>query len=198
MISLPEPKLDGSVSLEKCLFVRRSIREFRDEPMSLADVSQLLWSSSGITDRHTGYRTTPSGGGLFPLETILIAGRVDGLESAAYRYVPASHSLEKLAPGDHREAFQATCFNQTFISAAPVTIVWAAVYERTEVKYGDLSPALIHMEMGHAAQNVSLQAIPLGYDAVCIGAMNAFDVIKMLGLKHDEIPEYAISIGKRK
>ena len=195
MIPLPPPHLDGAMSLERSIDARRSIREFSDQPLSAGQLSDLLWSISGITDQQTGYRATPSAGAIFPLELWVLVSRVDGLEPAAYRYVVGDHTLEQTATGDHAAAFSAACFNQACIAGAAVSIVLAADYTGLRETYGDLAERLAWLEMGHAAQNASLMAVARDLGAVCIGAMNA-DAVRDFGAMPAALdPIYAISIG---
>ena len=84
MIQLPPPRLDGAMSLERSIDDRRSIREFSDQPLTLGELSDLLWSISGITDAGTGYRATPSAGAIYPLELWVLVSRVEGLEPARH------------------------------------------------------------------------------------------------------------------
>jgi len=87
VIELPEPRLTGDTSVEEALSTRRSIREYRDEPLKLSDVSQLLWAAQGITDKR-GFRTAPSAGALYPLELYLVAGNVTDIPAGIYKYSP--------------------------------------------------------------------------------------------------------------
>jgi nitroreductase len=103
-VALPSPRLESAVSLEETLRKRRSVRSYRDEPLSLAEVSQLLWAAQGVTLPAVGYRTAPSAGATFPLEVYLIAGHVTGLPTAVYRYRPGQHQLVKVLDGGVREA----------------------------------------------------------------------------------------------
>jgi SagB-type dehydrogenase family enzyme len=196
MVQLPAPRLDGDVSLERSIVERRSIREFSDAPLTLDELSSLLWSISGVTDEETGFRATPSAGALFPLELWVLVSRVDGLEPGAWRYVVGEHTLSKATDGDKAQAFSAAAFNQPCIAAAAVSIVLAADYERLRVKYFDLSERLAWLEMGHAAQNASLQAVTLGLGAVCIGAMNVEQVREMTDMGAEFDPVYAVSVGR--
>jgi len=77
-IILPQPRYDSDISIEKALLERRSIRDYKDEPLSLAEVSQLLWAAQGITDKR-GFRTSPSAGALYPLELYVVIGNVEGI-----------------------------------------------------------------------------------------------------------------------
>ncbi|UCF19593.1 MAG: nitroreductase family protein, partial [Gemmatimonadota bacterium] len=93
IVALPAPRVDSAYSLERSLAERRSVREYSDESISLADVSQLLWAAHGMTHAGRG-RTVPSAGALYPLEVFLVAGAVDGLEVGLYRHRNATHELE--------------------------------------------------------------------------------------------------------
>ena len=196
MIPLPAPRLDGDLSLERTILDRRSIREFSDEPLTLSELSGLLWSISGVTDEATGYRATPSAGAIYPLELWVLASRVDGLEAGAWRYVVGDHGLLPAEPGDHAAAFSSAAFNQACIAGAAVSIVLAADYAGLRETYGALAERLAWLEMGHAAQNVSLLAVAQGLGAVCIGAMNDETVRSFSGMPKGLDPVYAISIGR--
>jgi len=195
-IQLPEPKYDGNVSVEKALFERRSIRNYADEAVTLVDVSQLLWAAQGITDP-AGYRTAPSAGALYPLEVYLVAGKVASLPAGIYRYKPRGHELVKVMDGDKRAELGAAALGQTSLKQAPVSLVLTSFYERTTQKYGDRGIRYVHMEAGHAAENVCLQAVSLGLGTVVIGAFYDDDVKKVLQLGGSEEPLYLIPFGKR-
>ncbi len=196
MIQLPPPRLDGAMSLERSIDDRRSIREFSDQPLTLGELSDLLWSISGITDAGTGYRATPSAGAIYPLELWVLVSRVEGLEPAAFRYVIGDHALDKVTDGDHAAAFSAAAFNQACIAGAAISIVLAADYAGLRETYGGLAERLAWLEMGHAAQNASLMSVARDLGAVCIGAMAADAVREFGGLPADLDPVYAISIGR--
>jgi SagB-type dehydrogenase family enzyme len=196
MIQLPAPRLDGDLCLERTILDRRSVREFSDEPLTLGELSDLLWSISGITDEATGYRATPSAGAIFPLELWVLSSRVDGLEPGAWRYVVGDHALLPAEAGDHAASFSGAAFGQACIAGAAVSIVLAADYTGLRETYGGLAERLAWLEMGHAAQNASLLAVARGLGAVCIGAMNADTVREFSGMSADLDPVYAISIGR--
>ena len=196
-VKLPHPELDGKCSLEKALQQRRSVREYSSEALTLAEVSQLLWAAQGISSRY-GYRTAPSAGALFPLELYLVAGDVDSLPAGVYRYDPHGHQLLRVADGEHRIALTAATLNQSCVRNAPAVIVLAAVYERTTGKYRDRGIRYVHMEAGHAAQNVHLEAVSLKLATVVIGAFYDEKVQKILGLSSDEAPLIIMPVGKRR
>lgn len=196
-IHLPQPRVPSEFSLEKALRVRRSVREFQPEPVTLADVAQLVWAAQGITGAE-GQRTAPSAGALYPLEVYLVAGRVNELATGVYRYAPQTHQLVPVAEGDKRDRLAAAALDQQWVREAPVTIVLAGVFERTTKKYGARGHRYVYMEAGHAAQNVHLQACALGLGSVAVGAFEDDAVKKLLGLRVEEQPLYLVPVGKPK
>jgi len=168
-IELPSPMLDSQTSVEEALSKRRSVREYRDAPLALNEVAQLLWSAQGITSPE-GMRTAPSAGALYPLEVYLLAGNVDGLAAGVYHYHPHEHALSKVVEGDRRAALSEAALGQEAIRDGAVVIVIAGVFERTTRKYGERGIQYVHMEVGSVAQNIYLQAESLGLGTVFIGA----------------------------
>jgi SagB-type dehydrogenase family enzyme len=195
-IKLPVPSHDSETSLETALMERRSIRDYTDEPLTLAEISQLLWAAQGITHPN-GYRTAPSAGALYPLEIYLVSGNVTGLPSGVYRFIPKGHELVKISEGDRRSELCQAALNQKSVEQAVAVIVIAAVYERTMVKYGDRGIQYVHMEVGSAAQNVYLQAASLDLGTVFIGAFYDEDVKAVVGLPDDEQPLGIMPVGRK-
>lgn len=195
VIRLPEPRHQSNVSVESALQSRRSVREFRDESLTLGEVSQLLWAAQGITGPGGG-RTAPSAGALYPLEVYLVAGRVNDLASGIYKYRPDRHELVRLAAGDNRAKLTAAALGQECIRNGAVTLVLAAVYERTTKKYGPRGSRYVHLEAGHAAQNVCLQVVALNLGAVVVGAFADDQVKQLLSLPAAEQPLYLLPVGR--
>ena len=194
-IILPEPRNSGGISVEEALLERRSIRNYKNEALTLAEISQLLWAAQGIT-HPGGYRTAPSAGALYPLEVYVVAGNVDGLRPGIYKYRPQGHELEKVAEGDVRGELCAAAIDQECIEDGAVVLVFAAVYERTTRKYGMRGEQYVHMEVGHAAQNVYLQAVSLGLGTVVIGAFDDGGVEKLLQMQDDERALCIMPVGR--
>jgi SagB-type dehydrogenase family enzyme len=192
---LPDPKSRGIVSLEESLAKRRSVREYDNTPLSLEDVSQLLWAAQGIT-AHWGARTAPSAGALYPLEVIVVVGNVVDLPPGGYRYDPKGHELVGITVGDLRPKLASSALGQSVVRNAAIDVVFTAVYQRTTRKYGDRGTQYVHMEAGHAAQNLCLQATALGLGTVPIGAFDDEQVSRLLNLLKDERPLYLIPVGK--
>lgn len=195
-VSLPEPWYDSDVSLEQSLLERRSVREYSGEPLTLEEVSQLLWAAQGITDAE-GHRTAPSAGALYPLETYIVAGDVAGLPTGIYHYLPEGHELELLAGGDMRDELAEAALSQSAVRDGALSIVITALYERTTGKYGERGIRYVHIEAGHAAQNICLQAAAMGLGLVTIGAFDDGDVAELLRRPADESPLYVIPVGRK-
>lgn len=195
-VQLPEPALSSSVSLEEALAQRRSVRGFSDQPITLAEIGQLLWAAQGVTEPRRGLRTAPSAGATYPLELIVIVGRAEGLAPGAYRYGPGRHDLIPVLQDDQRQALARAALNQSALLQAPVTFAVTAVHARTQTRYGQRATRYVDMEVGHAAQNLSLQAVALGLGSVVIGAFDDRDVAALLNLPPGEAPLYLIPVGK--
>lgn len=187
-VELPPPDTTGERPLEAVVAGRRSVRTYTDETLSLAQVGQLLWAAQGVTDA-AGHRTAPSAGALYPLELYVVLP--DGL----YHYLPAQHQLARLAEEELREVVWEAGLRQDALREAPAIFVFTAVYQRTADRYGDRAERYVHMEVGHAAQNLALQAVAMGLGSVPIGAMHDDQVQARLGLPADHVPLYLIPVG---
>jgi SagB-type dehydrogenase family enzyme len=194
-IILPEPRDSGEISIEQALLERRSVRNYKDEALTLAEVYQLLWAAQGITHPR-GYRTAPSAGALYPLELYVVAGNVTGLQAGIYKYRPQGHELEKVAGVDVRTKLCAAALDQECVEDGAAVLVFAAVYERTTRKYGERGVRYVHMEVGHAAQNVYLQAVSLGLGTVVVGAFDDDEVEKLLQMEDDERALCIMPVGR--
>ncbi len=198
-VELPTPRFDSDYSIEKALFERRSVREYSGEALSLEELAQLLWACQGISSP-SGYRTAPSAGALYPLEVYAVVKNVDGLSAGVYHYIPGpgidKHHLERLLDGDKTRELAGAALGQGCIRNAVVNIVIGAVVERTTVKYGQRAMQYVHIEAGHAAQNVCLQAQGLGIGVVTVGAFYEDRIKKVIGA--DANPTYIICVGKKR
>jgi SagB-type dehydrogenase family enzyme len=194
-IALPAPLRKGKGSVEQALAARRSRRSYASAPVTLAEAGQLLWAAQGVTGPE-GQRTAPSAGALFPLELYLAASRVEGLAPGIYRYNAAEHALELHVAGDRRREMTAAASGQDCMRFAACALVLAAVPERC-AKYGDRAAKFIHIEAGHAAQNVYLQAESLELGVCAVGAFSAGEVQRAAELGRDEQAVYLLTVGRR-
>jgi len=189
ILQLPLPERKRRMSLEEALAARRSVREFRREPITDRELSQLLWAAQGITTPE-GLRTAPSAGALYPLDVWVATA------SGFYHYEPHKHRLTRHLERDLRPDIHRAALMQEAILQAPVVFVIADVYERMAEKYGEQrTPRYVHMEAGHSAQNLLLEAVALGLGGVLIGAFNDREVERVLSLPADQKPLYLIPVG---
>ena len=196
-ISLPPPMLKGDMSLEEAVKGRRSERSFKDRPLTLEQVSQLLWAAQAITEDGGFKRAAPSAGATYPLDVYLVVGekKVDGLQAGVYHYLVREHSLRFLTRGDIRKALAVACLGQMFIAQAPIILAITAEYARTTGRYGERGIRYVHMEVGHVGQNIHLQAKALGLGTVVIGAFTDQAVSKVLHLPGKHEPLYVMPVG---
>jgi SagB-type dehydrogenase family enzyme len=194
-IPLPAPKITGTVSVEEAVSSRRSVREYATEPLDISDISQLLWAAQGLTDP-SGLRAAPSAGALYPLEIYVACGNVTGLPGGVYHYLPKSHAVDRVIGRDVREDLYRSALRQPPVRDAAAVIIIAADYNRTMRKYGERGIRYVHMEAGHASENIYLQAYTLGIGTVSIGAFDDSGVQSVLGLPQNQTPLYLMPIGK--
>jgi len=195
-IRLPEVKYDTGYDVNRALHERRSVREYKNEALALKELAHLLWAAQGVTSLG-GFRTAPSAGALYPLETYAVVGDVVTLEPGIYRYDPQSQTLTQTAEGDKRRELAAACLGQTWMAPAPVMIAFSAVYERTTERYGERGTRYVHMEVGHAGQNVAIEAVALGLGSVIVAAFDDEKVKEVLDLPEEEHPLYLIPVGHK-
>lgn len=188
-IKLPEPKSIGKISLEESIARRRSERSFFPNELTLEQVSQLLWSGQGITEKTWGFRAAPSSGSLYPL--FLYVVKSDGV----FRYVPDGHKLIQISGEDKRPSLVRASLGQSYIGEAPLVIIVAGNFRITEAKYGQRAYRYLNMEIGHVAENILLQSVALGLAAVPIGAFWDDVVAKTIDLPDTQDPFYIIPIG---
>lgn len=202
-ILLPYPLIRREVlSVEEAIAYRRSIRSFKNTPISIEHLSQILWAAYGITDVDRGFLSTPSAGATFPLEVYVVIGekmvRVSNemyLDAGIYRYNNYTHKLTTIALGDYRYQLYRSSLYQEWVRDAAVDIVICAVYERTTNYYGERGYRYVYMEVGHAGQNIYLMATALGLGTVAIGAFKDDDVKRILRLPQNVHPLYIMPIG---
>lgn len=193
-VSLPSATVGTSSSLEQALAQRRSLRDFAADPLSLDQLSQVLWGAQGLSDA-AGYRTAPSAGALYPLEIYVLVGRVIGLDPGVYKYRAASHDLVRTGEGDLRAEAAEIALGQSWVAAAPAILVVAAVFARTTAKYGRRGERYVYMEAGHAAQNVYLQATALDLGVTVVGAFDDVRLHGLVGMERDESPLSLLPLG---
>jgi SagB-type dehydrogenase family enzyme len=191
-IRLPLPDTKGGMPLGAAISMRRSVRSYSDKPLSMEQISQLLWAAQGVTDAGAELRAAPSAGALYPMEVYI--AKEDGL----FRYITNGHKLIKISDKDPRPFLQSAALFQAPVGKATVDIIICAVYGRVTSKYGERGIRYVDIEAGHVAQNIHLQAVSLGLVSVPIGAFDDGAVRRVLKLPEEESPIYIIPVGYKK
>lgn len=186
-MKLPPPKKKGSFTLEETLERRRSKRSFLPKRLGPEQIGQLLWAAQGAFPR--GRRTVPSAGGIYPLELYLVT------RENVQQYVPQDHELVETQHGNVVQQLCEAAGGQEFVREAPASIVIAADRRAMEGRYGERAERYICLEVGHAAQNIHLQAVALGLGSVPVGAFDDDQVHSVLKLPDEQWPLCIIPVG---
>jgi SagB-type dehydrogenase family enzyme len=198
-VTLCTPQAVGDAGLWHALARRRSERRFQAVALSKAHLSQLLWAAQGITLQAEGYafRTAPSAGALYPVETYVVVNDVEGVAPGVYHYVVAAHELEQLQLGDFRAAVARAALDQSMAAQANVVFAWTAIFQRSKWKYRQRAYRYIYLDAGHIAQNVVLAAVALGLGTCQLAALYDDEVNALLGVDgEDESIIYMTVVGK--
>lgn len=188
-VDLPAPVRAGGMPLAEALARRASVREYRTQPLAATELSQLLWAAQGITHGDAG-RTAPSAGARYPLELYVAT------PAGFFHYDPRGHLLERLSGADLRPAISAAALGQRCLAEAPAVFVFTALVSRTAQRYGESrSPRYVHLEIGHAAQNLLLQAVALNLGGVPVGAFADSRLQSALPVPADHTVFYLVPIG---
>ena len=199
IISLPEPDLTGDPHLWRLLHSRRSRREFdAGRPLAAGKLSALLWATQGVTARYGDvlFRTAPSAGGLYPIETYLLVRAVEGIEAGIYHFRPSTFDLEFLKRGDLGREGAEAALGQKMVMAAQATFIWTAIVERSRWKYRERAYRYIYLDAGHLGENLYLAAGALGLGVCAIGAFfddKANNIIGVDGIEETVI--YLAAVG---
>jgi SagB-type dehydrogenase family enzyme len=202
--ALPRPALDGSVSVEKALATRMTARSYSPAPLTLAQVSQILWAGNGNipTDAVSAAtkKVIPSARKTFPVELYLVCGEgtVEKLPAGVYHYDADHHALQRIADGDQRKPMSAACKGQSWIAQAPISVIVGAVFKRAEATSGpERGINFGVMEAGNANQNILLQAQALGFQTNTVGGIRDEELSKALKLPEDVKPIVLVTVGKK-
>ena len=183
-VLLSKPKNFTEMTLYEALLRRKSQRRFLKVPLSMDVLSCLVWASSGIQRREMGleFRTAPSAGALYPIETYLIVNMVEGLSQGLYHYNVRHHCLEEMKLGDLRNSIAQAALGQLMFARAGVVIIWTAVFERSGWKYQQRAYRYVYLDAGHMAQNLALASTSFGLGCCHVGAIFDDEVNMIIGV----------------
>ena len=198
-VALPTPRLDGGLPTEEAINRRRSTREYSGEPMTLEELSRVLFLMGGINDERWGnrLRTAPSSGALYPIEVYAVAHGITGLEPGVYHYGVKDHSLARVRSGDLREEVVRQGLSQQFLGECNAVLFLTVIFQRMRFKYQDRTYRYGLIEAGHLGQNIYLVATSMGLGACAIGAFMDDEINEMLGVDgEEEAAVYMLGVGK--
>jgi SagB-type dehydrogenase family enzyme len=186
-IQLDKPEMKGGMPLWEAIGTRQSIRNYKNTPLEKTRLSQLLWATQGVSREAMGYefRTAPSAGALYPVETYLVLNNVKGIERGIYHYDVKNHQLDSLKSGDFRIDIARAALDQDMAYAANVVFVWTALFERSKWKYKQRAYRYVYLDAGHIAENLALAAVALGLGTCQIGALYDEEVNALVDIDGD-------------
>ncbi len=197
-ISLPDITPLSDTTLHDVLKNRKSIRKYQNKSISKEVLSYLLWSSAGISRKESGYefRTAPSAGALYPIETYLVINNVEEINPGVYHYNIQNHYLELLKEGDYAAETTHAVLGQKMCAEAPVVFIWTAIFERMKWKYSQRAYRYVYLDAGHIAENLALTATSLDLGSCQIGALYDDEVNEIIGVDGtDESVIYMSVVG---
>ena len=199
--ALPDPGGLGFISLEGAIRSRESRRSYSREPLSLNEISFLLWATQGlrgVPEQGHALRTVPSAGCRHALETYLAVFRVTGLDEGLYRYLPVDHELVLLKKPEGLETETArAALGQRFTGRSAVTFIWTAIPYRMEWRYGDAAYKVIALDAGHVCQNLYLACEAIGAGTCAIAAYDQEKADRLAGVDgEEEFVIYMAPVGK--
>ncbi|MGD1055014.1 MAG: SagB/ThcOx family dehydrogenase [Nitrososphaerales archaeon] len=196
-VVLPKPQVLGHMSVEEAIWKRRSVRKYHQKPLTLVQLSQILWAAQGITDTEGGHRAAPSPGAKYTLELYVFTkeGGISNLPAGVYHYDPASHSVTRIKMGDHTSPLQTAAGGQEQIGQAAAILAVTAVFGRATAKYGKRGIQYAMQESGCAAENIHIESVALGLGTVIVGAFDDDQVSQLIGITKDEKPLLLMPLG---
>lgn len=193
-VQLPSPEADSGMTVAEAVGLRRSVRSYSDDPVSLHQLSGILHSAQGITSDR-GYRAAPSAGATYPMTIYVVAEKVDELRPGIYVYRPESSTLETLRTGAFLSDLAGAALGQPCVTDAALAVLILADYSVTTDVYGERGVRYVHMEAGHISQNIYLQATAMGLGTVAVGAFRDGEVAALLGVEDSLTPLYIMPLG---
>jgi SagB-type dehydrogenase family enzyme len=194
-IQLSNKFQDSTISFAQVLKKRKSIRTFSTKPLSKVDLAFLLWTSTGIQRTEHGYefRTSPSAGALYPIETYIAANNVEDIKKGLYHYNIKKHLLEEIELGNFGNKLAYAALDQQMCADASAVFIWTAIFRRSKWKYSQRAYRYIYLDAGHIAQNLALAATSIACGSCECGAFFDNELNSIIGI--DGIIESTICLS---
>jgi len=198
----PDEIIVPNMDLREAIERRRSIRNYSREPLTMEELSYLLWCTQGVQEVTTGertQRTVPSGGGRHVFETYLLINNVSDLRPGLYRFLAVDHKLVEIrVAADTADMITEGCLGQPIVKTCAATFIWAAVPYRVTWRYGERGYRYMLLDAGHICQNLYLAAESIGGGVCAVGAFSDDDINRLLNLDGEEqFVIYGATVGKK-
>jgi SagB-type dehydrogenase family enzyme len=204
VVDLPSPSeiKVASMNLRRVIEDRKSVRKYLRKPLSLNELSWLLWCTQGvkqITERPSTIRTVPSAGARHPFETYLIVNRVNGLKPGLYQFLATKHKLLTLDLDETLvDKFSSANWSSEMLSKCAVIFIWIAISNRMTYRYGNRGFRYLHLDAGHVCQNLYLATEVIECGSCAVGGFYDDDVNALLNLDGEEkFVIYMATVGKK-
>lgn len=204
IIDLPVPRdiAVETTDLVKAIENRRSVRKYSEQPLTLDELSFLLWCTQGVKEvvnEIATLRIVPSAGARHAFETYLLVNRVQGLHPGLYRFLALKHKLVEVSVDPSlADKITGACLDQRFVSTSAVTFIWVAVPYRMVWRYGERGYRYLHIDVGHVCQNLYLAAEAIDGGVCAIAAFNDEAINNILGIDgKQQFVIYVATLGKR-
>jgi SagB-type dehydrogenase family enzyme len=194
-VKLPTLLTKTTATFTEVILKRKSTRAFSNQSLSKADLAFLLWTTTGIQRAEHGFefRTAPSAGALYPIETYVCVNNVEDVVQGLYHYNIKDHLLEEIRTGNLGDEIAHAALDQRICAIAPVVIIWAAMFNRSKWKYSQRAYRYVYLDAGHIAQNLALAATSINCGSCQVGAFFDDEINAIIGL--DGVEESAIYLS---
>ena len=203
VVKLPKPSEIKTefADVRKIIEQRKSIRNYSPAPLTLDQMSYLLWCTQGVQTvfKGTTLRTVPSAGARHAFETYLLINNVDGITPGLYRFLAMEHSLINISLDKYiADKITKACLNQIFIKSSAVTFIWIAVPYRMNWRYGERGYRYLYLDAGHVCQNLYISAESINCGTCAIAAYLDDELNQILGLDgKEEFVIYLATVGMK-
>jgi SagB-type dehydrogenase family enzyme len=196
IVQLPNNFHDSTISFTEVIQKRKSVRSFSTSPLSKEDLAFLLWASTGIqrTEHGYDYRTTPSAGALYPIETYIAVNNVEDITEGIYHYNIKNHFLEEIKLGSFGDKIAHAALDQEMCTEASVVFIWTAIFRRSKWKYSQRAYRYIYLDAGHIAQNLALAAVSRTCGSCQVGAFFDDEINSIMDVDGTEESAICLSV----